>query len=142
MWQQAFDILTPASPATLWQLFVDVDGWAAWNAGIEEIALRGPFADGTEFTMKPPGEEAMTSRLVGVVPGCSFEDETVLGDVRVRVDHRIEPAADGRSRVTYTARVDGPGAADIGAAVTGDFPQVLAALAKLAEEREAALRPA
>ena len=139
MWQRAFDILTPAAPATVWQLLADVDGWASWNAGIEAISLRGPFADGTEFTMKPPGEPAMTSRLVNVVAGCSFEDETVLGEVRVLVDHRVERQPDDRSRITYTARVEGPDAADIGAAVTGDFPAVLAALAALAEQREAAV---
>lgn len=139
MWQQAFDILTPATPATVWQLFADVDGWSGWNAGIESIALHGPFADGTAFTMKPPGEDAMTSRLANVVDGCSFEDETVLGEVRVLVDHRVERLPDGRSRITYTARVEGPGAADIGAAVTADFPAVLAALAALAEQREAAI---
>jgi uncharacterized protein YndB with AHSA1/START domain len=137
MWQQSFDIHTAASPATVWQLFVDVDGWAAWNAGIEAITLHGRFADGTEFTMKPPGEEAMTSRLVNVVEGCSFEDETVLGDIRVLVDHRVERLADGRSRIAYTARVEGPGAAEVGAMVTGDFPAVLAALAATAERREA-----
>ena len=136
MWQQAFETLTTATPATVWQLFVDVDGWAAWNAGIEAIALHGPFADGTTFLMKPPGEDAMTSRLVNVVAGRSFEDETVLGDVRVLVDHRVEPLGDGRSRITYTARVDGPGAAEIGAAVTADFPAVLASLRELAERRE------
>jgi len=137
MWQQAFDIHSTAAPATVWQLFADVDGWAAWNAGIEAIELRGPFADGTEFMMKPPGEPAMTSRLVNVLPGCSFEDETVLGEIRVRVDHRVEQLADGGSRIRYTARVEGPGAAEVGAAVTADFPQVLAALAAAAERREA-----
>jgi len=138
MWQQRFDTLTSAAPATVWRLFADVAGWPRWNAGIEAIALHGPFVEGTTFTMKPPGEDAMTSTLRHVVAGRSFEDETVLGEVRVHVEHRVEAAVGGRTRIAYAARVEGPDAADVGAAVTADFPLVLAALAALAEHEEAA----
>jgi hypothetical protein len=140
MWQQDFSIEASASPATVWRLFEDVAGWPAWNAGIAHIALHGPFADGTTFDMQPPGQEMLISRLLRVRPGEGFEDETVVGDVRVLVDHRVEALPGGRSRITYTATVTGPGdaeAAEVGAAVTGDFPDVLAALASLAARREA-----
>jgi len=136
MWQRSFSILTPAPVAAVWRLFEDVAGWPAWNAGIESISIDGPFADGTAFVMKPPGQDAFTSRLVNVVAQRRFEDETVVGDVRVRVDHRIEPSSAAQTRITYTATVTGPGAAEIGAAVTDDFPAVLEALAALAQ-REA-----
>jgi uncharacterized protein YndB with AHSA1/START domain len=136
MWQRSFSILASAPVQAVWKLFADVEGWARWNAGIESISIAGPFADGTEFVMKPPGQEAFTSRLVNVVEPLRFEDETVIGDIRVLVDHRVEPAPDGQVRITYTARVEGPGAEEVGAAVTDDFPAVLKALAALAE-REA-----
>ena len=137
MWQRSFSILASAPVQAVWKLFADVEGWARWNAGIESISIAGPFADGTEFVMKPPGQEAFTSRLVNVVEPLRFEDETVLGDIHVLVDHRVERVPDGQTRITYTARVEGPGAEEIGAAVTDDFPAVLKALAVLAE-REAA----
>ena len=34
-------------------------GWKTWNAGIEHIDIDGPFAAGTWFTMKPPGEDPL-----------------------------------------------------------------------------------
>jgi hypothetical protein len=136
MWQRSFSTVTSAPVPAVWRLFADVAGWAKWNAGIESISIAGPFADGTEFTMKTPGMEAFTSRLVNVVEHEHFEDETVLGDICVRVDHRVERGGDGRTRITYTARVSGPGAEEVGAAVTDDFPAVLKSLAALAE-REA-----
>jgi hypothetical protein len=132
MWQRSFSILASAPVAAVWRLFEDVDGWPAWNAGIESISIDGPFADGTTFVMKPPGQDAFTSRLVNVVPMKGFEDETVVGDVRVLVDHRVERLPEGLSRITYTATVTGPDAAQIGAAVTEDFTAVLEALASLA----------
>ncbi len=134
MWHREFSILIPATPATVWSLFSDVNGWRRWNAGIEQIELHGPFASGTSFTMKPPGQEAFTSTLLSVVEDAGFIDETVIGDIRVLVDHRIESVDDGTVRVTYAARVEGPGAADVGEAVTEDFPQVLEALARLARQ--------
>ena len=133
MWQQSFDIHTAATPATVWQLFVDVDGWAAWNAGIEAITLRGPFADGTEFTMKPPGEEALRSQLVDVRENVCFVDETRVGDLVILVAHRIEPLGPARTRIVYAVDARGPQAAEIGPAVSADFPEVLASLSKLAE---------
>jgi uncharacterized protein YndB with AHSA1/START domain len=137
MWQRSFSIVASAPAAAVWRLFEDVEGWKAWNAGIESISMHGPFAEGTHFAMKPPGQEAFTSRLVKVVPQRRFADETVVADVRVFVDHEVERTSAAQSRITYTATVTGPGAAEIGAAVTDDFPAVLEALAARAE-REAA----
>jgi hypothetical protein len=133
MWQRCFSVITPAPVKAVWSLFADVEGWVRWNEGIESISIAGPFASGTEFVMKTPGQEAFTSRLLNVVELQGFEDETVLGDIRVLVDHRAEALADGGTRITYTATVFGPGAEEIGAAVTSDFPAVLAALSARAE---------
>jgi hypothetical protein len=64
-------------------------------------------------------------------------DETRVGDLVVTVAHKIEPASAGRTRITYAVEAKGPDAAEIGAAVSADFPEVLAALVKLAEAKQA-----
>jgi hypothetical protein len=55
----------------------------------------------------------------------------------VRTVHRLEPAPGGRTRIIYRTEISGPSAArvgpQLGPAITADFPDVLAALAKLAE---------
>jgi len=135
MWQRDFSLGIAATPAAVWRLFADVDGWTAWNAGIERIAIHGPFAAGTAFEMQPPGQEPFTSTLVEVRENELFEDETVVGDIRVRVAHRIEAQAAG-CRVTYSACVWGPGEAEVGEMITADFPEVLKALAALAERQD------
>ena len=133
MWTHEESIETRATPARVWQLFSDVPGWKAWNAGIEHIELHGPFAEGTTFTMQPPGTDAFVSTLTAVVENQGFTDETVIDDTRVIVAHLIEPLATGLTRITYSTRITGPLAAEIGPMVTGDFADVLQSLRTIAE---------
>jgi hypothetical protein len=132
-WRNEYSIETTASRDAIWALFRDVAGWKEWNLGIESIELRGPFATGTEFSMKPPGQDAFISRLVDVRENEAFVDETRVGDLVVVVAHRIEGANGGRVRITYAVEASGPGCEEIGPAIASDFPDVLKALAQRAE---------
>ena len=133
MWTHSTSIDTIASPQALWRLFEDVAGWTRWNAGIERIALHGPFASGSTFDMQPPGMDAFTSTLRDVRPDAGFVDETDLDGTRFLVSHELHPLPAGGTRVRYTIRVEGPEAATLGPVVSADFPEVLAALKALAE---------
>jgi hypothetical protein len=137
VWRGEYGIETTATAEAIWSIFRDVPGWKTWNAGIEHIEIDGPFAAGTWFTMKPPGQDPLRSRLVEVLENACFVDETRVGDLAITVAHRIETLGGGRTRITYAAEALGPEAAEIGPAVASDFPEVLDALAKLAEGRSA-----
>jgi hypothetical protein len=136
-WRGEYGIETSATADIIWHIFRDVPGWKTWNAGIEHLEIDGPFSTGTWFTMKPPGEDTLRSKLVEVRENECFVDETRIGDLVVTVAHRIEILGAGRTRITYAVEAFGSDAAEIGPAVASDFPQVLAALAKLAEARSA-----
>lgn len=135
MFHREFSTTTTASRARIWALWTDINNWSQWNAGVEASALVGPFVAGARFSMTPTGQEAMTSRLVRVEEGVAFVDETVLDDISVTVEHRIESLGEGQLRIVYSASVTGPGAEHVGAMVTEDFDDVLAALVQLAEGR-------
>jgi hypothetical protein len=137
VWRGEYGIETAPTADIIWRIFRDVPGWKTWNAGIEHIEIDGPFSAGTWFTMKPPGEDSLRSRLVEVRENACFVDETRVGGLAITVAHRIEPLGAGRTRITYAAEAIGPGAVEIGPAVASDFPEVLASLAKLAEGRSA-----
>jgi uncharacterized protein YndB with AHSA1/START domain len=139
MWTGEESVEIAASPATIWTLFSDVQGWKKWNAGIEEIELHADFATGATFAMQPPGEEGFTSTLIDVRPNECFTDETVIDGTRVVVHHQIVVLSSGHSRVTYRTEISGPAAAEFGPTVTGDFPDVLAALKELAERAAASV---
>jgi len=137
MWEYEHSAETTAAPQVVWRLWSDVAGWPQWNNGIEKIAVDGPFAVGTTFTMTPPGDEPIRMRLAEIVPGELFADEMDGGDFTVRTVHRLEPTPGGQTRITYRTEITGPAADQagpaLGPAIIADFPQVLAALAKLAE---------
>lgn len=134
MWTHEESIETTATPAQIWNLFSDVAGWKKWNSGIENIELDGAFAIGTTFSMQPPGEEQFTSTLVKVEKDKGFTDETVIDGTRVLVHHQITPLPSGKTKITYSTEVTGLNAAEFGVIVTSDFPDVLKALKRLAEE--------
>ena len=135
MWTHEQSIETSASPARVWQLFADVARWKDWNAGIEKIEIHGPFANGTTFTMQPPGQDVITSKLIDVKPNEGFTDETVVDDTRVIVSHRLVTLPSGRTKIIYSTEITGPAADEFGPMVTSDFPEVLAALKRLAEQQ-------
>jgi hypothetical protein len=133
MWECEHSIEAEASPAVIWNLFADVPGWARWNAGIERIEISGPFAVGTHFFMTPPGQPTLTSRLVEVRENGGFVDETRIGELRVFVDHSLISQEGGGTKIIFSLQAFGPDCAEIGRAISSDFPEVLKALAALAE---------
>ena len=134
-WCYDYSIETSASPEVIWRIFIDVPGWKKWNAGIEEIEMRGPFAVGSEFTMTPPGQEPLLTRLIEVRENEVFVDETRVGDLVIVVAHRIESLSVHRTKVTYSVEATGPGCNEVGPAVSSDFPDVLKSLVRLAESK-------
>jgi len=142
MWTTAFTRSTDLAPETLWQVLRDVDGWVAWNDGIEKIALDGPLAVGATFEMVPPGEDPVRSTVVELVENRLLTDLTELGDLAVRVAHRLDPLPGGGTAVTFEVQVNGPAAGaigeEVGTAISADFPDVIAALVAAAQARWAA----
>lgn len=132
MWTTEYTGTSGASPEAVWRLLSDVEGWGAWNDGIATIALDGPLAVGTTFRMTPPGEDELTSTIAELEPNRLLTDVTEMGELVVRVAHIVEPAAGGGSSITYRVEVTGPDAAEVGAAVSADFPEVIGALAAAA----------
>jgi hypothetical protein len=133
MWEYEYHLETSAGPEALWHHWADMAAWPQWNDGIEAITVDGPFEVGTVFTMTPPGEEPIQMRLAEINPGESFTDEMDAGDFVVRTEHRLEPAAAGRTRIVYRTEITGEAAGQIGPElgpqITADFPEVVAALA-------------
>jgi Polyketide cyclase / dehydrase and lipid transport len=143
MWTTEYTMTSQAAPEVLWQFLNDVDGWGAWNDGIERIALDGPLAVGATFSMKPPGEEALTSTIVELQENRLLTDLTVMGDLAIRVAHELQPLADGGTAITYRVEVTGPAAAtigeEVGTAISADFPQVIEALVAAAAAAQTTL---
>jgi Polyketide cyclase / dehydrase and lipid transport len=128
---------TEVAPEAIWALYEDVTTWPSWDAQAEQVTRDGPFQAGTTGTMKFVDQDPLAYRLVKVEPLREFVDETPVGPIVVRVSHLLEPLPDGGSRITYAAEIDGPEdeARQIGPMITADFPETMASLIALANER-------
>ena len=87
------------------------------------------------------GGQELPFQITWLEPGAGFTNETPVPGAGVVVRVRHEPAATaaGGTEITYRVEVDGPDevAAEAGTAVSADFPEVIAALAAMAEQRRA-----
>jgi Polyketide cyclase / dehydrase and lipid transport len=139
MWSTEHSIETTTTPEEIWKLWADVSSWPEWNGDIERIELEGPFAPGSRIVMAPIGQEPIELRIAEANAPELFVDEADLGEVVVRTTHKVEPVGGQRSRVTYRMEITGPEAdtlgPQIGPEISGDFPQILAALVGRAEGR-------
>jgi hypothetical protein len=137
MWATEKSAETFATPEAIWRQWSDVGGWPEWNGDIERIELNGPVAAGSRITMTPFREEPIELLIAEAVEPELFVDEADFGEIIVRTIHRVERLREGRARVTYRMEITGPAAntlgPQIGPQISGDFPQVLAALVERAE---------
>jgi len=139
MWEAQHSVTTSAHPEEIWRLWADVRRWPEWNGDIEAIELEGPFAPGSRIVMTPHGQNPIDLRIAEAVEPEVFVDEASFDAVTVRTTHRVERIAGEGSRVTYRMEISGPAAdtmgPELGAAISADFPETLAALAERAEAR-------
>lgn len=75
----------------IWALWVDVNGWSAWDRGVESALLHSNFKQGNRFTLVPKGAEAVEVTIKTVTQGDEFSDEANLPFGTIRTFHRMEP---------------------------------------------------
>ncbi len=132
MWKTEHTHRSAAAPEAVFALWVNVEGWPAWDASLIATTLDGPFAAGATGTLHPQGmPEPIAFRLTAVEPGVGFADETRLGLLVLRFQHRVESRAGG-SRIFVSIEAEGPDAEQVGPAVAEDLPESVAALADAA----------
>jgi len=139
MWSTEHSVETTAAPETIWKLWTDVGDWPRWNADLDRAELTGPFAPGGEITMFPREDDPIELIIAEADEPERFVDQADLGPVVVRTAHRVERLGPDRSRIVYRMEITGPEAdtlgPQIGPEITSDFPDVLAKLAAVAEDR-------
>jgi uncharacterized protein YndB with AHSA1/START domain len=137
MWATEHSVEATTAPEQIWRLWADVARWPEWNGDIERIELIGPFAAGSRIVMTPVGDEPIELQIAEVVEPELFVDEADMGEIVVRTIHRVRRIDSDRVRVTYRMEITGPAGdtlgPQVGPEISGDFPQILAALAGRAQ---------
>lgn len=84
--------VTVDAPAhDIWALWVDVNGWSAWDRGVDSSVLHSNFKQGNRFTLVPKGAPAVEVTITTVTQGEEFSDEANLPFGTIRSFHRMEP---------------------------------------------------
>jgi hypothetical protein len=115
-------------------------GRRAALAGVErdlaQAELEGVFSGGGTIRMTSKDGDLVELRIAEAAEPEHFVDEADLGSVVVRTTHRAERDGD-RTRIVYRMEISGPEAdtlgPQLGPQISGDFPEVLRALAERAE---------
>jgi hypothetical protein len=140
MWTTDATAETTASPAEVWQRYVQVARWNEWDHGIETSALDGPFAVGTRGRLKPVGAPTSAFVLTRVEPNRAFADRTVLPHPRLPLatlafEHELVPTGN-RTRITHRVKIAGPlgplFARLIGRKIASELPTAVRKLATIA----------
>jgi hypothetical protein len=136
MWEYEHSVEADVAADAVWRRWADVASWPEWNSDIEKVELDGPFAAGSRITMTPIGDEPVLLRIAEAQENELFVDEAEFGGVVVRTMHRVERLDGERVRITYRTEITGDAADElgpqVGPAITGDFPETLAALVQAA----------
>lgn len=138
MWTAEHTIETTAATDAIWRAWADVSSWPEWNADLAQAELSGEFAAGSAIRMTSVDGDTIELRIAQAEKPQLFVDEAELGGVTVRTTHRVEDAGADRGRIVYRMEISGPEAdtigPELGPQISGDFPEVLAALAERVEQ--------
>lgn len=138
MWRYEHSAQTPLSPEAVWRVLADIHDWASWDTSMADVRLLGPFAVGSQIAMTPHGQEPIHSTIVEIDRNRRYADETAFGGLTLRFSHTLTPMESGGTRVVHGLTIDEPTAEatgpDLGAQITEDFPDAMAALLSRAAE--------
>jgi hypothetical protein len=139
-WQCEHSADSSASPAAVWDRYVDVENWSEWSKkGVERSSLDGRFEVGSKGTSKAPHLPKGSFELIVVEPEQRFISKATFPGGTMHFEHILD-ATDGGTRITHKASLDGPlvflWSPVIGRIVERGLPSGVERLAELAVEKE------
>lgn len=112
---------TKASPAAVWKVWSDVDGWPAWNPDMKEAHLDGPLKLGMTGMINTHSGGKHDVVVTRYVEGASFElESTALPGTKMAILATVAPSQTG-SRITQAFEARGLLAPLIGPMMSGQI---------------------
>lgn len=108
MWECECSAETMGPRAAVWALSSDPTRWSEFDPGIAWARLDGPFVAGARGELKPKGGPRSAFEIAGADPERSFVGTGKLPLARLRLEHELSDAGDGRTRITHRIRLTGP----------------------------------
>lgn len=96
MWKRTYQkIVKGIDKEKIWKLWADIDNWPRWHDDLEYCQLKGPFAVGSSFLLKPKGVKAIEIDITEMIEGQKFSDCTQFFGAKMIDTHEIEETPDG-----------------------------------------------
>jgi hypothetical protein len=108
VWKFECSTETGASRAALWALWSDPNRWPEFDKGVSWARLDGALGQGAKVELKPKGGPKSTVEVVAFEPGQSFTMVAKLPLAKLRFEHSVLEADEGKSRLS--SRIDATGA--------------------------------
>ena len=128
--------VTTAPPEAIWQRWMDVAGWPAWDTEITSASADAPLALGVTGSLVSGGRTS-AFEIVAFEPERHYAYAVSLPAGRLVVDRRLEPVEGGGTRFTHTVSLKGFGGWLLGSMLGRPFrkalPGVMRSLRDLAE---------
>ncbi|GAB4085158.1 hypothetical protein GCM10028784_17880 [Myceligenerans cantabricum] len=107
-----------APPEAVWRVLSDVESMPGWTSSMESVRIvdgPNPPGVGTAVRVEQPGMPLAVWTVDEWDPPRKFGWTSAVPGVRTQAEHVVEPAGEGRTRVTLTITQVGALAALIGA---------------------------
>lgn len=108
MWEKQESVRSAAPREAIWAIWADVDRWGEWNPNVKWARCDGPFAAGTTGKLKPTRGPASSFEISELESDRRWVYATRLPGACLRIEHLLGEDAEGRSHITYHARLNGP----------------------------------
>lgn len=108
MWERIYSkTFKDVNRDQIWCVLKDVNSWHEWHGDLEYCTLKGEFAVGNYFTLKPKGAPAVKVFLTEINEGRGFTDCTNFFGAKMYNTHVLEDTEAGL-KLTDTVVVTGP----------------------------------
>ena len=141
MWIQECSKFYPGlDPKAVWQVWTDIDHWAAWHDDLEYCKLADGFKVGGHFTLKPKKGPAAKVVLTEIDAPNQFTDCAKFLGAKMYNTHTIQPQDSGvllSNKLYVTGPLRWLWIKLVAQSVANGIPGELDALVKLAQEKTA-----
>jgi hypothetical protein len=107
VWEFDCSTETAASREAVWALWSDPNRWSEFDHGVSWARLDGELAQGARVELKPKGGPKSTVEVVAFEPGQSFAIVAKLPLARMRFEHSVRDAGDGKAHLASQIQVTG-----------------------------------
>jgi len=108
MWTRTFSkFYSGVSAQTIWKIWTDVNNWTNWHDDLDYCKLKGDFAVGNYFILKPKGVRPVKIFFTEINEGESFTDCTSFLGAKMYDTHSVVEK-DGGVELTNKLVVVGP----------------------------------